>query len=413
MAEWLNAADLKSAVPLWYRGFESHRLRRRRDGGPALRTRTAASLSGDLLVRRRNRVSAPAPPPWPRKLLLVRDDRLGDFMLAWPAFALLRTALADTRIVALVPEYTAGIARLCPSLDDLLVVPDSVRDWKASDELTKRLADDRYDAVISFFSHYYTARAFRRARIPVRLAPAVKLAQILHTHRLPQHRSRSLQPEYRYNLDLAAYALTLWGRPLPEAPSGPYLTFPSDQRREHRREIFARHRIAEGSRLVALHPGHRGSAHNLSVEGYADVGRAAANAEASTVLLVTCGPGLEEREKAQKLCSTLEGEGIRVRLHDASSAIERFALDLTAVDVFLSGSTGPLHLAACLGVPTVGFFPEKRSASAIRWRPPGAPEDHLAITCPLDRTHGVLAPPDSEQREEIRSFLLRRAAKPL
>jgi hypothetical protein len=27
VAEWLNAADLKSAVPLRYRGFESHRLR--------------------------------------------------------------------------------------------------------------------------------------------------------------------------------------------------------------------------------------------------------------------------------------------------------------------------------------------------------------------------------------------------
>ena len=135
-------------------------------------------------------MSAARQTPSPRSLLVVRDDRLGDFMLAWPAFALLRRALPETRITALVPEYTAPLGRLCTSVDEILVVPRAVRNRTDGAVLAERLRDQSYDAVISFFSHYHTARAFRRAGIPVRIAPAVKLAQIHHTHRLHQHRSR-------------------------------------------------------------------------------------------------------------------------------------------------------------------------------------------------------------------------------
>jgi len=351
--------------------------------------------------------SSSLPCPRPRTVLLVRDDRLGDFMLAWPAFALLRRALPDARLVALVPEYTASIARLCPSLDDLLVVPRSVRRKDESDVLAGRLAGAGYDAVISFFSHYYTARAFRRANIPVRIAPAVKLARIFHTHRLPQHRSRSLQPEYAYNLDLAAYAIRLWGEPVPDTPEGPYLTFPTGIVRERRGALREQYGMDPHAAIVAVHPGHGGSAYNLSIEGYAELGRTVRTSVPHAVVLVTAGPAEEERVRARCLCQDLARAGTAVRLHEASGGIDRFALDLSAVDVLIAGSTGPLHLAACLGLPTVGFFPPKRSASAVRWRPPGNPGRHLGITRPPDQQNKTLSAPDKNDLESIRQFLLR------
>jgi ADP-heptose:LPS heptosyltransferase len=345
--------------------------------------------------------------PKPRAVLLVRDDRLGDFMLAWPAFALLRRALPDARLVALVPEYTASIARLCPSLDGLLVVPRSVRSKSESDILADRLENAGYDAVISFFSHYYTARAFRRANIPVRIAPSVKLARIFHTHRLAQHRSRSVQPEYAYNLDLAAYAIRLWGEAVPDIPEGPYLTFPPDRVCERRRALRERYGIDRQAPLVAVHPGHGGSAYNLTIEGYARLARTVLASVPHAVVLVTAGPDEEERDRARCLCQELSREGIKARMHETSGGIDRFALDLSAVDALIAGSTGPLHLAACLGLPTVGFFPSKRSASAVRWRPAGNPNRHLGITRPSDKTSKTLTPPDENDQESIRRFFLR------
>jgi ADP-heptose:LPS heptosyltransferase len=44
-----------------------------------------------------------------KRILVVRNDKLGDFMLAWPALALLKQAGCE--VTVLVPEYTAPLAR--------------------------------------------------------------------------------------------------------------------------------------------------------------------------------------------------------------------------------------------------------------------------------------------------------------
>jgi ADP-heptose:LPS heptosyltransferase len=349
----------------------------------------------------------------PRSLLVVRDDRLGDFMLAWPAFALLRRALPETRITALVPEYTAPLARLCPSLDDVLVVSRAVRNGTDGTALAERLRDQNYEAVISFFSHYHTARAFRRAGIPIRIAPAVKLAQVHHTHRLPQHRSRSLKPEFRYNLDLAAFALELWRIEPPDPlEDPPYLGFPVDRRRAHARELRGQYGLEERASLIAVHPGHGGSARNLDLEGYVKLCGSVGQLLQRMTFLVTSGPASEERARAENLSRRLHAEGLPNRLHVSRTDLAHFALDLSVVDAFLSGSTGPLHLAACLGVPTVGFFPEKRSANATRWCPPAKEGFHLAVTRP-EAAHGeALMPPSKEDNRRVCAFLERHLRSP-
>ena len=37
-------------------------------------------------------------------------------------------------------------------------------------------------------------------------------------------------------------------------------------------------------------------------------------------------------------------------------------------DLFISGSTGPLHVAGSLNKKTVGFYPSKKSSTSLRWR---------------------------------------------
>ncbi|MCK5667388.1 MAG: hypothetical protein KAI17_28065, partial [Thiotrichaceae bacterium] len=37
-------------------------------------------------------------------------------------------------------------------------------------------------------------------------------------------------------------------------------------------------------------------------------------------------------------------------------------------DLFISGSTGPLHIAGALNIPTVAFYSARRSATALRWQ---------------------------------------------
>ena len=44
---------------------------------------------------------------------------------------------------------------------------------------------------------------------------------------------------------------------------------------------------------------------------------------------------------------------------------------IATAQVMVSGSTGPAHLAAALGVPNVSLFDPRRSALPIRWKPLG------------------------------------------
>ena len=47
-------------------------------------------------------------------ILIVRNDKLGDFVLTLPCYVALKHALPGATITVLVPGYTAAIARCCP-----------------------------------------------------------------------------------------------------------------------------------------------------------------------------------------------------------------------------------------------------------------------------------------------------------
>ena len=41
--------------------------------------------------------------------------------------------------------------------------------------------------------------------------------------------------------------------------------------------------------------------------------------------------------------------------------------NINSCDLFIAGSTGPLHVAASLNKKTVGFYPSKQSSTLVRW----------------------------------------------
>jgi ADP-heptose:LPS heptosyltransferase len=55
---------------------------------------------------------------------------------------------------------------------------------------------------------------------------------------------------------------------------------------------------------------------------------------------------------------------------------------LAFADLFISGSTGPLHLAAALDRPTAAFYPRRRSSTALRWQTVNDADKRLAFMPP-------------------------------
>lgn len=313
------------------------------------------------------------------RMLVVRNDKLGDFMLAWPALKTLKQARAHMHVTVLVPHYTAAVAHACPWIDDVLIDPGDNAPAPAQKQLLDAMRERRFDALLTLFSTPRIGWLGWRARIPVRVAPATKWAQIFYNVRVTQRRSRSLKPEYRYNIDLAEALLKrlkLDGLPA----EAPYWPMSPEQRRQARQHLVEHSALDERRPWWCVHAGSGGSAVNLTPERYADLISAVdKRLHHGVTWLLTAGPG--EEATADALCATLLQRQIDARRLPPCENLAEFARCLAATDGMIAGSTGPLHVAGCLDLATVGFYPAKRSATPLRWQTCNSDDRRLAF-CP-------------------------------
>lgn len=309
------------------------------------------------------------------RILIVRNDKLGDFLLAWPAIRALKGALPGATIAVLVREYTREAAEMCPWIDEVVIDPGPLSGWRNTWTLAGLLRRGRFDAMITLYSTARVGVAGLLARIPYRLSPATKAVQLCYNHRERQRRSRSEKPEWRYNLELAWRLLRDFGSPAAEEPPRPpYLTFPAGELERLRNDHLARLGLPPNALLVVLHPGSGGSASNLSTEQYATL-LAALDSAPPLAFLVSAGPG--EEEAAGGLARRVAGASLLV-----PRGLRELAQQIACADLFISGSTGPLHLAGALDIPTAAFYTRRRSATPLRWQTLNAPERRLAFTPP-------------------------------
>ncbi len=310
-----------------------------------------------------------------KKILVVRNDKIGDFMLAWPSFAMLKQSLPDCHITALVPNYTVALAQLCPWIDEVILDTTKNADKQTQQELVETLKQQQFDASINLFSTTYNAKLVWKAKIPYRLAPATKFAQIFYNRRIKQKRSQSAKPEYQYNLDLIRAFLNEANVEVVE-PNAPYLTFPENELIQQREKLAQQLELDCEKPWVFVHAGSGGSANNLSLAQYTEL---VSGIEGSFEVVLTAGPG--EEEKAAELKQLLAEKEIKAALYDKNDGLVDFSRSIACASCFIAGSTGPLHIAAAIDVPTVGFFPSKRSATPLRWLPINSEGNHIAF-CP-------------------------------
>jgi ADP-heptose:LPS heptosyltransferase len=334
-------------------------------------------------------------PPTPAKILVIRNDRLGDLMLAYPTLLLLKQTLPRSTLHVLVSEYTREMALCCTGVDDVQIDPGPRAPMSAQLDLLRRLRRERYDAVVALFSTTRIGLLTAAASIPYRLAPATKVAQAFFNRRLLQRRSRSTKPEYAYNLELGIKFLADHGYSQVSIPTPPYLSFPQSEMESLRARFYGERGIPAEHRLVFIHPGSGGSARNLSIEQYAALAHRLRSSRPFT-LVISAGPG--EEGAAAKL-EALTADLARTVYH-SREGLRRFAQHLQLADLFISGSTGPLHIAGALDRPTAAFYTRRRSATALRWQTLNRPERRLAF-----------APPQTAAEEDMSQVDIAAAAR--
>ena len=114
-----------------------------------------------------------------QKILVIRNDKLGDFMLAWPALSLLKKQYPDSIITALIPSYTKPIAEVCPWIDN--IITDDIHKSTVSDAryLARLFNQFDFDASISLYSEIRTSFALWLTHIPKRTLSLLTAIQLL------------------------------------------------------------------------------------------------------------------------------------------------------------------------------------------------------------------------------------------
>jgi ADP-heptose:LPS heptosyltransferase len=308
-------------------------------------------------------------------ILVVRTDKLGDFITALPSFYVLKNYDPKNRIIALVAPLNRALAESCDFIDEVIV-----DDGKSSVfALGAKLRSAKIDASVTLFSNTRVALAQFLAFIPKRIAPATKIAQIFYNKRVVQRRSEVKMAEFEYNLELTKALFPEISLDFPK----PLLHFEDAQKVY---DVFcANYDISRD--IIAFHVGFGGSSDaNWNLDEYEDLIRAKL-ADKRYQIVLTFGP--DEKELYEEMQNRLMGEDVVFYL--SLDGIVIFAKLLSQFKLFVSTSTGTYHLASLVGCPTMTFFGDSKFASAARWK---------SIGDEKVQKHYML-PSDEKKRQEI------------
>ncbi|MEN8147283.1 MAG: glycosyltransferase family 9 protein, partial [Campylobacterota bacterium] len=264
-------------------------------------------------------------------ILVVRTDKLGDFVTALPTLFVLKQHNPDHKIIACVASLNRQLALACPFIDEV-IVDDGGSLWG----LVSKLREAEIDVSITLFSNTRVAMAQFLAGIALRIAPATKLAQVFYNRRVQQRRSRVEMAEFEYNLQLAK---TLFSD-IDLSFAKPLCRFSEDEITAAYRKFCDRYAIDRA--VVAFHPGFGGSSDaNWTLEEYIELVKIASD-DPSVQAVMTFGPGEDDLyARSVELC-----EGMDVIFYKSQEGIVEFTKLLASFKLFVSTSTGTYHLAA-------------------------------------------------------------------
>ena len=268
-------------------------------------------------------------------LLITRHDKIGDFVVTLPLFKAIKEQYPNTKITALVSKINYKFAKDIEFIDDVILYntndfPRTLQDIKSKN----------FDASISAYIDTQLGKILYKSGIKKRVAPATKLAQFYFNKRIRQRRSKALKTEWQYNLELAKAIF-------PEIKldfSKPLLNI---KEKKEKRVIF----------LFFFGGSSDG---NLRIDDYINLARSIKNSTYDIVF--SFGP---DDEKAKDYIeANLDFEAY---IYESKVTLMDFARYIARSSLFVSTSTGPMHLAGASNSQTLSFFGDSLFASSKRW----------------------------------------------
>lgn len=300
----------------------------------------------------------------PEHFLISRTDGIGDVILTLPMAGVLKKAFPGSKVSFLGRSYTVPIIE-CSEFVDHTINWDEVS--SASPEVQASFLEKiGATTVFHAFPRKEVLVAAKNAGIPVRIGTARRWHSFMKLNRrLWYSRKGSSLHEAQLNLNMLE-AIGLDPKIDDETIIAAYgLTYPEA-------DLSVATDFLSASRKVLIHPLSHGSALEWPLASFAQLSHLLLR---EGVQVGVTGTAKEREVMADQLpWEQVTDFGGRLDL--------RQLIALTGqVDGVIAASTGPLHIAAALGVHALGLYSPKRPIFPQRWRPIGQHAEYIVSDC--------------------------------
>lgn len=298
-------------------------------------------------------------------ILAVQLRRLGDLVLATPAFRAIKNHHPNGRLTVLTEPPFHEVLEGLPEVDEILLHP---RGALRSAAWGIRLGRKGWDIAFDFHGNPTSARLTAQSGAPVRIGFALRGRRLAYT------RAVELPPTEppRYTADMKLDLVRAAG--IPALDSAPRIHVTREEQEEARR-ILSKAGVSASEPFLFVAPASRRAYKRWPLESFARVIRDFRTASASPVAIIG-GPGEEPFLTRLSAMTTPEAPIIR------PESIRSLMACLSLAAVFAGPDGGAKQLAQALERPTLALFgPQNPSV----WTNTGLPHAVIRgrrIDCP-------------------------------
>jgi len=285
----------------------------------------------------------------PQKILVRTPNWVGDAVISLPALEALRTRFPRAEIVLAAKPWVSEVYRRHPAVNRQMIFDPQGehRGGRGFRRFIRALRDERFDAAVLLQNAFHAAWMAWRARIPVRLGYARAGRRFLLTHPVEVPPAAAYGHQVYYYLNLLFRAGVI--RRIDPAPAIQLLLAVDEK-------LWAAKYLEAlgltGPRfLVGLNPGgFHGPAKRWLAERYAALADRLIGSLHADVLIFDARA---EKSLAEEIARAMQHTPIIV---ESQVTLRQLMSLLGACRLVVSNDSGPMHLAAGLGVPVVAIF---------------------------------------------------------
>lgn len=291
-----------------------------------------------------------------KNILIVRTDRIGDVVLSVSMAGLIKEQYPDCKVTFLVRDYTKDILTNHPFIDNVIILKEKDVRINFFDNL-REISTNKFDTCIVLNPTFILALILFFSGIRKRIGTGYRWYSFLFNQKVFEHRKYAQKHELEFNISMLQ---KIGINVSVDQKNVKYNLIVDEHVLTEVEEILSKEEINTNKQFIIIHPGSGGSSIDLPIHKFIELEKNIINDDFQIIIT--------GNKNEIDICNQLVLSDKVKNLAGRFNLAQLMAL-ISKSMMFISNSTGPIHIAAALGKFTVGFYPKIISCSKERWAP--------------------------------------------